>query len=105
MDIPPALLLERLNVADDPELELRRADAFRGASILIVTGTNDPVHPREVDGGTADFRRTVGAEVRFLSLGDAGIEGNGHLLMGEENSDEVAALILEWLEQTSESVP
>ena len=103
VDIPPVLLLERLNVTDDPELELRRADAFRGAEILIVTGTHDPVHPREVDGATAEFLRGLGADVRFLWLGDVGIEGNGHLLMGEENSDEVAALILDWLDRTSAS--
>jgi pimeloyl-ACP methyl ester carboxylesterase len=98
VNIPPLLLVERLNIADDPGLELQRRESFSGARILIVTGTNDPVHPREVDEGTADFLRSLGADVTFLWLGDRGIEGNGHLLMGEENSGEIAALILEWLE-------
>lgn len=96
--IPPLLLLERLNVRDDPELEIGNRDAFRGARILVVTGTHDPVHPRDVDGGTADFLRECGAEVNFLWLGDRGIEGNGHLLMGEENALEIAELVRGWLE-------
>ena len=35
---------------------------------------------------------------RLLFLADRGIVGNGHMLMLERNSDEVAGIILEWLE-------
>ena len=96
--IPPLLLLERLHAFADPGLEIQDPSAFEGARMLIVTGTADPVHPREVDGGTADFFRDLGADVTFLWLGDAGVGGNGHLLMGEDNSSEILELILAWLE-------
>lgn len=97
--IPPLLLLERLNVRDDPFLEIGDRGAFRGARILVLTGTHDPVHPRAVDAGTADFLRGCGADVDFRWLGDVGIEGNGHLLMGEDNASEIAGLILDWLDR------
>ena len=59
---------------------------------LIVTGDLDPRHPRAVDEATA---RYVGAE--FIWLPDRGIHGNGHMMMVEDNSDEIAALLLDWL--------
>lgn len=60
--------------------------------ILIVTGDHDLRHPRAMDEATA---RYLGAE--FAWLPDRGIVGNGHMLMIEDNSDVVAALLLEWL--------
>jgi hypothetical protein len=39
-----------------------------------------------------------GAKAEFCFLADRGIVGNGHMLMLEQNSDEIAGLILEWLE-------
>ena len=59
---------------------------------LIVTGDFDPRHPRAVDEATA---RYVGAE--FVWLPDRGIQGNGHMTMIEDNSDEIAGLLLAWL--------
>ena len=59
---------------------------------LIVTGDFDPRHPREVDQATA---RYLGAE--FVWLPDRGIHGNGHMMMIEDNSDEIAGLLLAWL--------
>ena len=60
--------------------------------ILIVTGDHDPRHPRAMDEATA---RYLGAE--FVWLPDRGIAGNGHMPMIEDNSDVIAALLLEWL--------
>jgi len=61
--------------------------------ILIVTGEHDPRHPRAVDAATAAF---LGAD--FIWLPDRGIRGNGHMMMIEDNSDALAALILGWLD-------
>jgi pimeloyl-ACP methyl ester carboxylesterase len=61
--------------------------------ILITTGEHDPRHPREVDAATA---AALGAE--FIWLPDRGIYGNGHMMMIEDNSDELADLILGWLD-------
>ena len=62
--------------------------------ILIVTGDHDPRHPRGMDEATA---RYLGAE--FVWLPDRGIAGNGHMPMIEDNSDEIAALLLAWLRE------
>ncbi len=59
---------------------------------LIVTGDFDPRHPRAMDKATAQY---LGAE--HVWLPDRGIEGNGHMPMIEDNSDEIAALLLAWL--------
>lgn len=83
---------ERFNIGgralrvDDPE-------RLRAMPILIVTGDHDLRHSREFDAATADF---FGAE--FVWLPDCGIVGNGHMMMIEDNSDEIAALILDWLD-------
>jgi pimeloyl-ACP methyl ester carboxylesterase len=88
----PRLLNERFNIGgrgltiDDPA-------ALRERDILIVTGDRDLRHPREGDAATA---RYLGAE--FWWLPDRGITDNGHMMMIEENSDELAALILAWLD-------
>ncbi len=59
---------------------------------LIVTGDLDLRHPRAVDEATAQY---IGAE--FIWLPDRGIRGNGHMTMIEDNSDEIAGLLLDWL--------
>ncbi len=86
------VLNERFNIGgrglkiDDPRNLARHP-------ILIVTGEQDPRHPRAVDEATA---RYLGAE--FVWLPDIGIAGNGHMLMIEDNSDAIARLILDWLD-------
>ncbi|ETF00769.1 alpha/beta hydrolase [Advenella kashmirensis W13003] len=61
--------------------------------ILIVTGDSDPRHPRHVDGKLADY-----LNADHLWLADAGMPGNGHMFMLEDNSDDIAALIAGWLD-------
>ena len=34
-----------------------------------------------------------------IKLDELGIQGNGHMMMFEKNSDEVAQVILEWIEK------
>ena len=59
---------------------------------LIVTGDFDLRHPRAVDAATAHY---LGAD--YVWLPDRGIHGNGHMMMIENNSDDIAALLLGWL--------
>ncbi|MBR0714535.1 alpha/beta fold hydrolase [Bradyrhizobium liaoningense] len=88
----PRILNERFNIGgrglrvDDPR-------NLHAHDILIVTGEHDPRHPREVDAATA---ACFGAE--FVWLPDRGINGNGHMMMIEDNSDDLATLILAWLD-------
>ena len=95
--IPPNILLERQNVhgrqvrVDDPS-------KLAGKRVLVITGSADLDHPREVDGAIVDWLNANGARADFCFLPDRGIVGNGHMLMLEENSDEIAGIILDWLE-------
>ena len=94
--IPPRLLQERQNVAGS---QLRVADTahFVGKKMLVVTGTEDLDHPRALDEAVATWLAECGAASEFRYLGDAGITGNGHMLMLETNSAEIARLLIGWL--------
>ena len=39
----------------------------------------------------------MGADYTWMSLPDMGIKGNSHMLMMDNNNDEIAALISDWL--------
>ena len=52
-----------------------------------------PSSPARLDASTAEY---LGAE--FVWLPDLGISGNGHMLMMENNSEEIATLALAWLQ-------
>lgn len=95
LPLPPRLMYERQNIAGS---QLRIADTapFAGKPVLVVTGSDDVDHDRETDGVVADWLSSIGARVTFHFLPDLGITGNGHMLMLEENSDAIAALIVEW---------
>ena len=93
--IPPRLLYERLNV-EESQLKVQDPSRIVDQKILIVTGTEDSEHPRELDGMTADWLREQGADVEFRFLADVGVHGNGHMLMLEDNSDALAAMLVEW---------
>jgi len=95
--IPPRLWLERQNVhgtqvrVDDP----RR---LAGKRVLVITGTEDLDHSRAADGAIVAWLEEHGAKADFCFLADRGIVGNGHMLMLEQNSDETAGIILDWLD-------
>jgi pimeloyl-ACP methyl ester carboxylesterase len=86
------ILNERFNIGGRG-LKIQDPKNLSGHRILIVTGDHDPRHPRTLDAATADF---IGAE--FAWLPDRDIHGNGHMMMIEDNSDELAAMILGWLD-------
>ena len=88
----PRILNERFNIGGRG-LKIGDPERLRTKNILVMTGDHDLRHPRAVDEATADY---VGAE--FVWLPDRGITGNGHMMMIEDNSDALAAMILSWLE-------
>lgn len=47
--------------------------------------------------GTVDFLRQAGARVEHLRLEEQGVHGNGHAMMLERNSDQVAGVIEGWI--------
>ncbi len=96
--IAPLLVLERQNI-DGRQLKITNTDGFQDKPILIVTGSDDRDHPRETDKETADWLTQLGARVQHAYLPDLGIAGNGHMLMLENNSDSIAAIMANWIEE------
>jgi pimeloyl-ACP methyl ester carboxylesterase len=47
--------------------------------------------------GVVDFLTQAGVHAQHIRLEDHGLHGNGHLMMLERNSDEIAAVIASWL--------
>ena len=86
------ILNERFNIGGRG-LRISDPASLKEHRILIVTGDHDTRHPREVDEATAFY---LGAE--FVWLPERGIRGNGHMMMIEDNSDELAAMVLGWLD-------
>jgi pimeloyl-ACP methyl ester carboxylesterase len=96
--IPPRLVYERLNIGGS-QLKIGRTECLNGKRVLVLTGTDDLDHPRALDSAIVDWLNAAGARAEFRWLGDAGIEGNGHMPMLEDNSDAIARIILDWLDR------
>ncbi len=47
------------------------------------------------------YLRQAGVPVEFIKLADIGIKGNGHMMMMEKNSDEIARVIADWLDKVA----
>lgn len=96
--IPQRLLAERQNIRGT---QLRIGDPRRlaGKPVFVITGTEDVDHRRSIDEPIVTWLNESGARAEFCYLGDVGIAGNGHMLMLEENSNQIADVILDWLEQ------
>jgi len=96
--IPPRLVYERLNVGGS-QLKVERPERLAGKPVLVLSGTDDLDHPRALDEAIVDWLKAAGARAEYLWLGDRGIEGNGHMLMLEDNSDAIGRIILDWLDR------
>ena len=63
--------------------------------ILIVTA--EASYHATYDHCTVKFLEQAGVHSTWIKLADAGIHGNGHMLMLEKNSSDIAELIARWL--------
>jgi len=73
----------------------RQLPNLRGIPIVVVTSEASWM---AVDNhGVVDFLAQAGATIEHLRLDEHGVAGNGHMLMLETNSDEVADTIGGWL--------
>ncbi len=75
----------------------RRLVNFKGIPILVVTA--EASFMAQDGHGVVDFLVQAGAQAEQVRLEDEGIRGNGHMMMLETNSDEIAALLQRWLSQ------
>jgi hypothetical protein len=46
------------------------------------------------------FLTQAGVKNNFVRLPQVGIHGNGHMMMLEKNSDDIAKVIYDWLDKT-----
>ena len=109
---PPAasasdLAIERQAEPDHPDLircwrqkaPARRLPNLAGIPVAIITG--EASYHAVYDHCTAKYLSAAGVEVSFIRLEDRGIRGNGHMLMLEKNSAEIAALVAGWLSEAA----
>jgi pimeloyl-ACP methyl ester carboxylesterase len=70
------------------------ADPQKFATVpkVIITGDQDPRHPRAVDAEDAKF---LGAD--HIYLADVGLPGHGHPMYLDKGNEKIAQLILDWL--------
>lgn len=67
--------------------------AWEGLPVRLLTGEASAFEA--FAGDVVDFLNSAGAAAEHMSLRERGIRGNGHGLIFEANSDEIAALVLE----------
>ena len=94
--VPPRLLCERQNIGGS-QLTIDNLSAFDGLPVMVFTGSDDTDHPKDIDGAVVDWLIAAGAKAEYWWLPDRGVDGNGHMLMMEENSDELVDMIIGWV--------
>jgi pimeloyl-ACP methyl ester carboxylesterase len=73
----------------------RKLPRLAGIPILIVI--SEASYHAAYDHCTANYLTQAGVRNTMLRLGEVGIRGNGHMMMLEKNSDDVAAAMRNWL--------
>lgn len=81
--------------AADPSA--RRVPALDGIPIAVVTGGASPF--AQAGRATIDHLTAAGTAVDHLHLPEHGVEGNGHGLIYERNSDAALQPVLRWLQE------
>lgn len=82
--------------------DLEPAEAIQGIPVLSVFGDHLEVRPQMkprlaecVD--LVESLKQLGSRADLLSLPDAGIHGNSHIMMSDRNSDHIAEMIIDWI--------
>ncbi len=77
--------------------QARRLPHLIGFPIMVLT--SEASYHAMYDQCTVEFLKAAGADVDAIRLADRGIHGNAHMMMLEKNSDDIAAVITDWLGQ------
>lgn len=78
--------------------EVPSLTALRDIPVLLVTA--EASYHAVYDHLTVQYLRAAGVTAEAFPLAEHGIHGNGHMMMMEANSDEIAAAIDDWLCRT-----
>jgi pimeloyl-ACP methyl ester carboxylesterase len=100
---PSDLAIVRQDKADAPDLSrcwmqkspARMLPELQKVPILILTG--EASYHAPYDHCTVKYLEQAGVRAKWIKLGDAGLHGNGHMMMLEKNNREIAALMADWL--------
>ncbi|KAJ5100199.1 hypothetical protein N7456_006251 [Penicillium angulare] len=65
--------------------------------VLFITGESS--FHADYDWCTVQFMRQAGMNVEHMELPKKGIQGNGHMMLLEKNSDQIAGVIHAWIER------
>ena len=68
--------------------------------IPIAIVTSEASYHAPDDHSTVKFLQQAGVKPTWLKLADLGIKGNSHNMTQEKNSQEIVAIIYQWLEKT-----
>ena len=80
-----------------PSTTARELVNLKGIPILMVTSESSYHAP--YDHCTSKFLSQMGVKHEFVRLPEIGIRGNGHMMMLEKNSDEVAGVLVRWTQK------
>jgi pimeloyl-ACP methyl ester carboxylesterase len=83
---------------DGTGLRVENVDRVREVPILVVSGDQDPGHPKSHDQEIAEFLHGD-----YLYLADAGLPGHSHQMRFDRGNLEIADLLLAWLSKTGVS--
>jgi pimeloyl-ACP methyl ester carboxylesterase len=108
---PPAantsdLAIVRQEQPDGPDLSrcwlqkspARQLPNLQKMPILVITSESS--YHRAYDHCTVKFLEQAGVHATWMKLADAGIHGNGHMMMLEKNNADIAALMSRWIDKT-----
>lgn len=90
--LSPRLAIQRLGY-DGGLPAVEDPSKFAGMWVRWIAGPEDPAHTLEIESPAIELLTSWGADAQMVWLPDRGIEGNGHFLMAENNSDEILGLI------------
>jgi len=76
----------------------RRLKNLARVPVAIITG--EASYHAPYDHCTARYLEQAGVRTTFIPLAARGIRGNGHMMMLERNSDEIAGVIHRWLDRS-----
>jgi hypothetical protein len=103
---PSELKWEKEDKPDSPELvtcyrlagPARTLPNLQRMPIALITA--EASYHAAYDHCIVKFLHQVGLQPTWIKLAELGVKGNSHNMMQEKNSDEIAAVIHQWLEKT-----
>ncbi len=77
----------------------RRASSSICEATPILIVTSEASYHAPYDHCTVRYLAQAGVKSTFIRLPDVGVHGNGHMMMLEKNSDDIAKVMADWLDR------